>query len=322
MANDESGECDFGLVELRFAMPDMDANRLTDLAYHRLHRFIRLWKKLGWSIATTDRAITVFLGGDLATLTVDSIDAAFTDLLARLAAFATLTDRLEIPAKKRGAGSRCGSHDRRRGGRDQLAALLRVGTTDLAHLVAITGVDPLADDLATDEPSMLRFTEHVAALKASPLKVVDLDYLLRHDDLTGKLTPSDEACSATSRPSAMRSPPSTPSWPSRRPPPTWRRSPPRWPWSTTPRSSTASWPWSPARSPTAAPLVTPEEVLPVSLSELAPASVSTPSAMHSPHRAARRHDADRAGGGRRRARPGRRGGDRRPAGPRLRSWPT
>ena len=40
-------ECDFAEVELRYALPDPASNRLDEIAYLRLNRFIRLWRKLG-----------------------------------------------------------------------------------------------------------------------------------------------------------------------------------------------------------------------------------------------------------------------------------
>ena len=62
----------------------------------------------------------------------------------------------------------------------------------MASLIAITGIDPFANDLDADEPSILRFVRAWREVKASPLKVTDLDYLLRHQDSTGKLEPSDD----------------------------------------------------------------------------------------------------------------------------------
>jgi Neuraminidase-like domain len=190
-ADDESHECDFGMVELRFALPDPDANRLTEIAFDRLHRFLRLWKKLGWSITMTDDAITAFLGADPAALTTGTIDAAFTALLDRLAGFVRQTTRLGASEKQLAAWLALFDPALDTATRqDRLAALLRVGTIDLAHLLEITGIDPFADDLGSDTPSLTQLVDAVALLKASPLKVVDVDYLLRHDDLTGKLTPS------------------------------------------------------------------------------------------------------------------------------------
>src|SRR3712207_6857927 len=43
-----------------------------------------------------------------------------------------------------------------------------------------------------DEPAILRFARAWKVLKASPLKVADLGYLLRHEDPTGKLAPPDD----------------------------------------------------------------------------------------------------------------------------------
>ena len=75
---------------------------------------------------------------------------------------------------------------------DRLAGLLRAGTVDMADLIEMTGIDPFADDLDADEPSILRFARAWRAVKASPLKVADLDYLLRHQDAIGKLEPTDD----------------------------------------------------------------------------------------------------------------------------------
>ena len=190
---DGAHECDMSTVELRFALPDMTANRLTEIAYHRLLRFIRLWRTLGWSIATTDRAVQAFLRADPAGLTTASIDEAVAGLLDRLAGFVRLSTRLELSTKKRDAWLALFDPALDPTVRqDRLAGLVKLGTTDFAHLLEITGLDPFADDLGSDAPSLDRVVDAVAALKASRLRVVDVDFLLRHDDLTGKLTPTTE----------------------------------------------------------------------------------------------------------------------------------
>jgi hypothetical protein len=192
-ADDASHECDLGMVELRFALPDMAANTLTEIAYLRLLRFIRVWKKLGWSIAATERAFDAFLGADPTTLTTATIDAAFVGLLDRLAGFVALTTRLDLSTKKVAAWLALFDPALDPAVRqERLAGLLRLGTTDLAHLLEITGLDPFADDLGSDTPSLPALVDAVAALKGSRLKVVDVDYLLRHDDATGKLTPTTD----------------------------------------------------------------------------------------------------------------------------------
>ena len=190
---EDSHDCDFGRFELRHLLPDMTANRLTEIDHHRLLRFIRLWKKLGWSIADTDTAIAAFLGHayEPAKLTTTTIDLAFPAMLDRLAGFHRLIDRLALSVKERdqwlalfepelGPATRL----------ERLAPLLKQGTTDLSNLIEISGIDPFADDLGSDDPSLLRFVDAVALLKSTKIKVADVDYLLRHADPTGKLTPS------------------------------------------------------------------------------------------------------------------------------------
>ncbi|GAA1980292.1 neuraminidase-like domain-containing protein [Microbacterium pumilum] len=189
--DDDSHECDFGKVELRFALPDMTANLLTEIAYHRMLRFIRLWKKLGWSIDATDTAITAFLGVDPGTLTLANIDDAWTALLDRLAGFLRLAATLGLSAKKQDqwlALLAPGLDPTVR--HERLAPLVKLGTVDLTHLLELTGIDPFADDLGSADPSLLRLIDGVALLKGTKLKVADVDYLLRHADPTGKLAPT------------------------------------------------------------------------------------------------------------------------------------
>src|SRR5262249_30456906 len=139
----------------------------------------------------TEQAVIRFVGLDPEGVTLGNLDATSTSLLARLANFRTLLERQSVTPKRvpdwLALWDRTVDVGLRR---DRLAALLKVGTTDLADLVRITGVDPFADDL-DDGPSMLRLEAYAALVKASPLKVMDLDYLLRHDDVTGKLAPRE-----------------------------------------------------------------------------------------------------------------------------------
>lgn len=192
--SDDAQECSFADVELRFALPDSAANRLTDLAYWKLLRFIRLWRKLGWSRELTDTAMTTFLGMAPELLTMGNIDATFQAMLARLANFVDLTRRQQISSKLLddwlAIWDTAATADIRR---DRLAHLLKIGSTDLAHFSEITGIDPLADDMETDAPSLLRFIDAWKAFKATGLKVVDVDYLLRHRDDGGLIAPSEAA---------------------------------------------------------------------------------------------------------------------------------
>lgn len=183
-------ECDFGRVELRHLLPDMSANQLSELDHHRLLRFIRLWNKLGWSIAATDTAIAAFLGVAPATLTTATIDTVFAGMLDRLAGFLRLAARLGLSAKQREQWLALfdpGLDPKFR--QDQLAPLVKLGTTDLDTLLELSGIDPFADDLGSATPSLMRLLDAIELLKGTKLKVSDVDFLLRHADPTGKLTP-------------------------------------------------------------------------------------------------------------------------------------
>jgi hypothetical protein len=52
-------DCDLTQVRLRH----LDGNPVTRIEYDRMHRFIRLWRKLDWSVAEVDAAISAFGAG-------------------------------------------------------------------------------------------------------------------------------------------------------------------------------------------------------------------------------------------------------------------
>ena len=186
----DDGGCDFGKVELRHLLPDVAANQLAAIDHHRLLRFIRLWRKLGWSMTATDAVLTAFLGVDPATLTTATIDAAFASMLDRLGGFLRLAAQLDLSAKKREewlALFEPGLDPAVR--QNRLAPLVKLGTIDLDTLLDLSGIDPFADDLGSANPSLLRLIDAAKLLKGTKLKVTDVDYLLRHADPTGKLTP-------------------------------------------------------------------------------------------------------------------------------------
>jgi hypothetical protein len=192
--SDGAVDCNFATVQLRFALPDNAANKLTEFAYQKLHRFIRIWEKFGWDIHFTDQVVTTFLGMAPEALTVANLDTAFTALLARIGNYLALVRRQSLSAKKLADWLPVFDTARTADVRQAtLAHLLRIGTTDVAHFAEITGIDPLADDMATDSPSLLRFLDAWKTLRAAHLKVVDLDYLLRHRDDSGKLTPDESS---------------------------------------------------------------------------------------------------------------------------------
>ncbi|HEX8951268.1 MAG TPA: PA14 domain-containing protein,virulence plasmid 28 protein, partial [Polyangia bacterium] len=90
--------CAIDALELRYANPDNNANQLTAIDYVRFARFIRLWRKLGWSIALTDSAITSLSPPDPndGAPALDHLDAAWKVLLPRLGIVRGLIDVLKL----------------------------------------------------------------------------------------------------------------------------------------------------------------------------------------------------------------------------------
>jgi hypothetical protein len=92
--------CSFDRLELRYSNPDNNANRLPPLEFVRLLRFIRLWKKLGWTIAQTDRAIVALNPRATESNTPGELDAGFLAFLPRLGVIKQVMDRLHLNLQK------------------------------------------------------------------------------------------------------------------------------------------------------------------------------------------------------------------------------
>ena len=54
----ETDLCNYDALEFRYSEPDNAKNSLKPIEFYKLSRFIRLWKKLGWTVAQTDAALT------------------------------------------------------------------------------------------------------------------------------------------------------------------------------------------------------------------------------------------------------------------------
>lgn len=91
-------ECDFGGIELRYSLPvtaaDSTANMLTESDYWRLFRFIRLWKKLGWTIQETGKVAAALYDHSL------NPDEGFKDLLIKIAHVTKIMEKLNLKRKK------------------------------------------------------------------------------------------------------------------------------------------------------------------------------------------------------------------------------
>ena len=55
------GSCDLAVTQL----VHLDGTLVTDAEFSKLHRFLRLWRKLGWSIADLDHALTGLQATDI-----------------------------------------------------------------------------------------------------------------------------------------------------------------------------------------------------------------------------------------------------------------
>ncbi|HEY0377591.1 MAG TPA: neuraminidase-like domain-containing protein [Pyrinomonadaceae bacterium] len=104
----EGDPCDFDSLEFRYARPAADpvSTRLGEAEFIRLLRFIRLWRKLGWTIEQTDAAVCALfpvppfpLGAD-AVDTAAELDAGFLTLLPRLGVVARVVRALNLTTKR------------------------------------------------------------------------------------------------------------------------------------------------------------------------------------------------------------------------------
>ncbi|MBK7236301.1 MAG: hypothetical protein IPI02_11980 [Sterolibacteriaceae bacterium] len=86
---DEDGKpVDLATCQLsKLALDGLDAD--VEAALGRIHRFVRLWRKLGWTARELDQAITAF--------DPDSLTRGFTDLLIRLAHVVRLRTAFDLP---------------------------------------------------------------------------------------------------------------------------------------------------------------------------------------------------------------------------------
>lgn len=96
--------CSFESLEFRYSDPDDGANTLNAVDFVRLLRFLRLWKKLGWTIDQTDQLIAALSPELPAGDPLERLDGLFLALLPRIGAVFQLIERLKINPKKDLAG--------------------------------------------------------------------------------------------------------------------------------------------------------------------------------------------------------------------------
>lgn len=104
---DDLNPCRFDTVELRYAHPNFDANRLRPIEFLKLIRFVRLWRKLGWSIEQTDRALAALYpaeqmpeAGDAADAAAAKLDRGLQVLIPRLGHLRWMMERLKLTPER------------------------------------------------------------------------------------------------------------------------------------------------------------------------------------------------------------------------------
>ena len=103
---DEEDLCSFANLEFRYSDPDKIGTRIRAFEFVRLIRFIRLWKKLSWTIEQTDKAIIAFYPADQIpndtsdVVNLQRLDAGFLILLPRLGVIRRVIRTLKLKPKK------------------------------------------------------------------------------------------------------------------------------------------------------------------------------------------------------------------------------
>ena len=96
--------CAFDQFELRYADPNFSENVLQPIEFLKLLRFIRLWKKLGWTIEMTDKAITALYPRSLQDnddIPLETkLDGGFKVLILRLAHVFQVMEALQLNAQR------------------------------------------------------------------------------------------------------------------------------------------------------------------------------------------------------------------------------
>jgi hypothetical protein len=104
--DDAGDDCSFDKLEFRYADPAKTNEPVRAFEFVRLIRFIRLWKKLGWTIEQTDKAITALYPADQAPEDPDDaenlqrLDNGFLALLPRLGVVGRVMDALQLKPEK------------------------------------------------------------------------------------------------------------------------------------------------------------------------------------------------------------------------------
>ncbi|HEX9200977.1 MAG TPA: neuraminidase-like domain-containing protein [Acidobacteriaceae bacterium] len=105
-----AGGCNFDRFEMRYptppAGPGDNSTRIGEPEYIRLLRFVRVWRKTGWTIEQTDAALCALFNADLRPLvpadvaTLANLDADFARFVPRLGNVMRTMDALKLNVKR------------------------------------------------------------------------------------------------------------------------------------------------------------------------------------------------------------------------------
>ena len=99
---DRSGLSNFDVVNLEYADPPDPANPYADLlVFLKINLFVRLWKKLNWTIEETDKALQIFLPRKHAPLTKDNLGEALKTTLIYLAHLKAIDEKFKLGKNSR-----------------------------------------------------------------------------------------------------------------------------------------------------------------------------------------------------------------------------
>ncbi|MGK5693461.1 neuraminidase-like domain-containing protein [Streptomyces sp. URMC 128] len=165
----ETAPCSLDGFRLRYADPDPAKNALKPIDYVRLARFVRLWRKLGWTIEHTDAAINALYPSGLLPDGTDTaadlgkLDAGFLTLLPRLGVALAAMERLDVtPGKDLPSLLACWAPIQVHG-RDSLYGRLFLGGAFRAHNPAFA---PDKNGVVLQDPNQ-KIGHHAEALRAA-----------------------------------------------------------------------------------------------------------------------------------------------------------
>ncbi|GAA3264541.1 neuraminidase-like domain-containing protein [Streptomyces labedae] len=161
-----SAPCSLDGFRLAYADPDPAKSALKPIDYVRFARFVRLWRKLGWTVEQTDTAISALAPTTALPTGTDAavdLDQRFRALLPRLGVALTTLERLDVtPGKDLSSMLACWAPIQVHG-RDSLYGRLFLGAAYIAQNPAFA---PDKSGAVLQDPNQ-KVANHAEALRAA-----------------------------------------------------------------------------------------------------------------------------------------------------------